>query len=160
MGERALTVSSAKGQRPEANQAGTRAAALAPAQPWTTAWLWWPASHGHPGSHLFCADRELWDSVPASSWGCCQGLSFSLSLKGRMACNSQPSCAPHWPKPLPALLPGARAGPPTRRPRCDGPHSPRPRRLLGGRQHGWVGAHQLFFFFNGGKIHNMKLTTI
>lgn len=76
VGERALHVSSAKGQGPEANRAGTRAAALAPAQPWTMAQLWWPASHGHPRSHLFCVDQELWDSVPASSWGSCQGLSF------------------------------------------------------------------------------------
>ena len=91
-GGRVFTSSSTKGQRPEANRAGTRAATLAPAQPWTMAWLWWPAGHGHPRSHLFCVDQELWDSVPASSWGCCQGLSFSLSLKRGMACKSQPGC--------------------------------------------------------------------
>lgn len=39
------------------------------------------AGPGHPRSHLFCVDQELWDSVPASFWGCCQGLSFTLSLK-------------------------------------------------------------------------------
>ena len=92
MGERAITASGAKGQRPEANQAGTRAATLAPAQSWTMAWLWWPASHGHPGSYLFCVDQELWDSVPASSWGGCQGLCFSLTLKRGTACKSQPGC--------------------------------------------------------------------
>lgn len=91
MGERVITPSSAKGQRPEAKQVGTRPSTLAPAQPWTMAWLWWPAGPGHPRSHLFCVDQELGDNVPASSWGRCQVLSFSLSLKRRMTSKRQPS---------------------------------------------------------------------
>lgn len=91
MGKRVIVSSGAKGQRPEANQAGTRPSTLAPAQPWTMAWLWWPAGLGHPRSHLFCVDQELWDSVPASSWGRCQGLSVSLFLKKGMARKGQPS---------------------------------------------------------------------
>lgn len=53
--------------------------------------------------HLFCVDQELRDSVPASSRGCCQGLSVSLFLKKGMVWKGQPSHgeplakAPTWP---------------------------------------------------------------
>ena len=142
MGGRVITPSSAKGQRPEANQAGTRPSTLAPAQPWTMAWIWWPADHGHPRSHLFCVDQELWDSVPASSWGCCQGLSISLFLKKGMAWKGQPSHG-HLLAKSPTCPSAWTLGSPTNREaqRQGSTHSAMPRSLLCRRQHGWGERH-------------------
>ena len=81
MGGRVITPSSAKGQRPEANQAGTRPSTLAPAQPWTMAWIWWPADHGHPRSHpLLCGSRAL-GQCPSILLGMLPGFKHLSILK-------------------------------------------------------------------------------
>lgn len=96
-----------------------------------------------PRSHLFCVDQELWDSVPAPSRGCRQGLSVSLFLKKGMAWNGQPSHGEPLAK-APTCPPAWTPGSPTsqKAQQQKSTLSDTPRSLLCGRQHGWGKDHK------------------
>lgn len=105
---------------------------------------------------LLCGSRAL-GQCPSILLGMLPGLKhLSILKEGDGNGKANPAMAICWPKPLPALVPGPWAVPPTRRHSSKGPHSAMPRSLLCRRQHGW-GERHTRVYFNCGKIHIIKV---